>query len=65
MTKTFLSAVVAEWSKVLTQTLVERMPGSNPAWGLYLFGTIMDPLHIYVLSDCDMTLVEVSEKWTM
>ena len=30
-------------------------PGSNPAWGMY--GTVMDLL--YMLFDCDMTLVEV------
>ena len=42
-------AVVAEWSKALSQIQVERMPqvpGSNPAWGMYLYGTVMDPLYI-------------------
>ena len=40
-------AVVAEWSKALSQIQVERIPkvpGSNSAWGMYLYGTVMDLL---------------------
>ena len=36
----FYPAVVAEWSKALSQIQV----GSDPAWGMYLYGTVMDPL---------------------
>ena len=38
----------AEWSKALSQIQVERMPqvpSSDLAWGMYLNGTVMDPLY--------------------
>ena len=41
--------MVAEWSKALSQIQVETMPlfpGLNPAWGMYLYDTVMDPLCI-------------------
>ena len=42
--------VVAEWSKALSKIQVERMPqvpGSNPSWGMYLYGTFNGP-NIYI-----------------